>query len=83
LFLDELPGLSSGLQAKVLKAIEDHHIRRKLVGEMTLFQRHGAPANVPAINRWLNRGLARPARVGILHAVWLCILNFQLRLTRR
>lgn len=28
LFLDELPGLSSGLQAKVLKVIEDHRIRR-------------------------------------------------------
>src|SRR5438128_9542702 len=28
LFLDELPGLSPGLQAKVLKAIEDHRIRR-------------------------------------------------------
>jgi DNA-binding NtrC family response regulator len=28
LFLDELPSLSAGLQAKVLKAIEDHRIRR-------------------------------------------------------
>lgn len=28
LFLDELPSLSLGLQAKVLKAIEDHRIRR-------------------------------------------------------
>ena len=28
LFLDELPSLSSALQAKVLKAIEDHRIRR-------------------------------------------------------
>ncbi len=28
LFLDELPSLSPGLQAKVLKAIEDHRIRR-------------------------------------------------------
>ena len=28
LFLDELPGLSLGLQAKVLKALEDHLIRR-------------------------------------------------------
>ena len=28
LFLDELPSLSPGLQAKVLKALEDHHIRR-------------------------------------------------------
>jgi DNA-binding NtrC family response regulator len=28
LFLDELPSLSPGLQAKVLKALEDHRIRR-------------------------------------------------------
>jgi len=28
LFLDELPSLSSALQAKVLKAIEDHRVRR-------------------------------------------------------
>jgi DNA-binding NtrC family response regulator len=28
LFLDELPSLSLGLQAKVLKAVEDHRIRR-------------------------------------------------------
>jgi len=28
LFLDELPSLSSALQAKILKAIEDHRIRR-------------------------------------------------------